>query len=268
MRRPVRARRHLAALGVTGLLGLALAPAAGAATIDNSSHYYSGNGTTADGSGGPALVFHGTTAYTAGSSGGTSQAFSLDGRSYLSAPDATVANYGSRDLSAFLRFKTTSFTQMDILSKRSGCATGSLLDIRTFVSGGSGFVRAELQDASNPQTSVQVPFAFADGNFHTIFLARNGAQLTLNVDGTSNTITNGLTTLDNGAPLELGSGGCVGTDGTNDFTGAIDQVFLGVTVPPTAALPELAHPAVLAAGALGLAGAFGGLRARRRRSTV
>jgi hypothetical protein len=218
-------------VAVALLLGLAVATTAPALAVENPApRFYSADDVT-DAYGGPGLTWSGGADYGPGRSGGRDDAaFAVGGRHVLRADDASEGNFGTRPFT--LRFSAL-FTgsgrgETQVLSKRAACRDGSHLDVRTR----DGKVYAELQGSGNT-ARVLHPADVVDGDWHVVTIGRNGAALSVTVDG--ETVTRraaGVSDLDNSAPMRFGDGPCVG-DETTRTDALLDDISYGSGVLPT-----------------------------------
>jgi Tol biopolymer transport system component len=154
--------------------------------------------------------------------GEVGQAFSLDGVNDTVTFGNTLGNFGTSDFTIDFWLRTTSTRGEDILSKRAVCGADDYFDIRISTTGKVG---PEVGDSS---TVVGFPSnrSVNDGAFHHIAVVRQGAVVRLYIDGVldSSATGTGVANVSNSANLTVGSGACVGVDGTEFFTGQLDEL--------------------------------------------
>ncbi len=191
----------------------------------------------------------GTAAYATGAVG---DAFSLNGRSYLSvasSPSLNLGSSGSVTISAYVNPTSASLSSERIVDKlTAGTNNGYLLDIlgdhfRLIV--GATALTSKATVSANVFTAVAGVY---DATAHTESLYVNGVLDSTVAD--AGFIDNNFTVL-------------VGSDhnGENRFNGLIDQVLISNTATLPQAVPE---PATWSVMGLGLAAMAGVIRRRKR----
>lgn len=164
--------------------------------------------------------------YTTGKVG---QAFSLDGVNDHVVLGNTAGDVGTGDFTLALWLRTTASGRHEgIIGKRPSCSHGSMFDIRLDP---TGKVYVELDGSSGGLNYNFLPSTAAvnDGAFHHVALVRKGTAASLYVDGLLQVTksTAGITNVVNSANLIAGKSVCTGVDGTQHFTGALDEIVLG-----------------------------------------
>lgn len=161
-------------------------------------------------------------------SGKVGQGFSFDGTNDHVTFGNVIGDVTAADFTLAFWIKTSSTRQETILSKRPVCGHASYLDIRLAP---SGSVYAELDGSSSGSNYnlVQGDAVVNDGTFHHVALVRKGTTASLYVDGLrdGSNSTGGITHIDNTAKLTAGKSVCIGVDGTNYFTGVLDELMIG-----------------------------------------
>lgn len=188
----------------------------------NLTNWWQGNGDANAVVGGVTGTVSGAT-FTSGQVG---QAFTFDGVNDSVTFGSTVGNFGTSDFTIDFWIRTTNTTRTEgVLGKREICGHHSFWDMRV---GSNGTLNVELdQDAGatnyNTQTT-SVPIN--DGVFHLVAVVREGATMRIYVDGvlSATGTTAGVTNLVNTALLTAGTSACTGQDGTNFFTGQLDEL--------------------------------------------
>ncbi|MES2774715.1 MAG: FG-GAP-like repeat-containing protein [Bacteroidota bacterium] len=141
---------------------------------------------------------------------------------YISVNDTTGnIDTGRITLSAWI--KTTAATPASIISKRNACAGGNYFD---FGINASGHLSFALDDNGLVSQLLTGSFLVNDGLWHQVVAVRKDSVLSLYVDGVldSTKIFQGIPSIHNNAPLQIGANACGGTG--NFFNGAMDEVRL------------------------------------------
>jgi hypothetical protein len=159
-------------------------------------------------------------------SGMVGQAYAFDGVDDFVTFGNSVGNFGLSDFTIGWWMKTTSPRFEGLLGKRAACAHESFFDFRP---DGDGVLFELDQDAArtNYVTLATAPAgSVRDGRFHHIAIVRQGTGVMACVDGLlSNTGTSpGVTNISNGAELIAGKSACTGVDGTDFYTGLLDEI--------------------------------------------
>ena len=186
--------------------------------------WWPGDGNANDIQGSNHGVLHGVT-FAPGEVG---PAFSFDGIDDFVDFGNAVGNFGTSDFTIDFWIQTSSTRGVGegVIGKRSRCnmPTFGGWDIRN----GPGPLLVELDQEGdminfNHLSAIRT---VNDGVFHHVALVRQGPTASLYIDGildSSNT-TPGVTNLNTAASLIAGKSTCTGVDGTNFFTGLLDEI--------------------------------------------
>ncbi len=173
-------------------------------------------------------VATGALTYTTGATDCSGHAFKLSGVTNYIDFGTNAGNFGTTNFVIDFWMKTTNTTQLEgVLGKRSTCNLCNSWDIRLEASGTIAF--AICQDTSGTyHTTFVSETPLNDGAWHEVTLIRRGAVIALYVDGTldSQVNTTGIVNIDNTAHLYAGKSACTGVDGTEYFTGDLDEIKL------------------------------------------
>jgi hypothetical protein len=162
--------------------------------------------------------------------GKVGQAFSLDGVDDYITFGNTIGNFGTSDFTMDFWIKTNSNRLEGILGKRPVCMHSNFWDIRigTTTDQSSGIIIFELEQDSSGTTykSLDGRTRANDGNFHHVAIVREGTTVSLYIDGIldASITTSGVMNLVNSADLIAGKSVCTGVDGTQFFSGLLDEV--------------------------------------------
>lgn len=165
-------------------------------------------------------------------SGGTSfgsgyiaQGFMFDGIDDSVAFGTEAGNFGASDFTIAFAIRTTNSTRLEgIFGKRATCTASSFWDVR---SGAGGTLSLELYGTTE-NTGVSTLVPVNDGRFHVVVFTRAGSLVSSYVDGVLSA-TNDVgfvATVSNDAQLVAATSACTGLDGTNFFTGTLDELRL------------------------------------------
>lgn len=141
-----------------------------------------------------------------------------------------VGNFGTNDFSIEYWMRTSSEAGEEaVLEKRLDCVPGVFWDIRTETVGTSpGRLFMEVADStvSSDAQSVVTPTSINDGLYHHVVFERADKSLRLFLDGVMvDQITyDSICNLTNTASTILGQSVCVGRDGTEAYSGEIDEL--------------------------------------------
>ncbi|MBI2361462.1 MAG: LamG domain-containing protein, partial [Deltaproteobacteria bacterium] len=160
------------------------------------------------------------------------QAFSFDGVDDFVTFGSTVGNFGTSDFTIDFWINTISSGPVGpniaiegILGKRPVCADTNFWDIRLLR---QGQIEVELDQDSAGTNYINFggTKSVNDGNFHHVAIVRSGTRVSLYIDGVldSSGTTSGVTNIGNSASLEAGKSTCTGVDGTEFFTGLLDEI--------------------------------------------
>ena len=155
------------------------------------------------------------------------QAFSFDGSDDYVTFGTTVGNFGNSDFTIDFWIKTSSTRQEGILGKRRVCTHGSFFDIRLGV-GAQGKLNIDLDNDSQGSyyNNIVTTKTVNDTNFHHVAVVRQGTAASVYIDGVLDVAgtTPGVTTIVNSSHLIAGKSTCTGIDGTDFFTGLLDEL--------------------------------------------
>lgn len=230
--------------GLLAAAAILLAPAAAPAqlVLSDCVHRWAADGDAVDAIGVDDGTITGDVTYAPGH---FNQAFNFN-TGYLSF-GTTAGNFGTSPFTVSFWFKTTQETGFALLTKRPVCMYSNMLDVRQVTSAG---VLTELSQGTAPQTGLtytDVPYS--DGQWHHFAFRRDGTTLTSLIDGcvqdadTMSVVVN----LQTSAPFRLGRSPCTGFDGTQPFTGQIDEVQLYSRALSIGEIKQLAGLAPLSA---------------------
>lgn len=188
----------------------------------NLTNWWPANGNANDIVGGANGTLNGATFAT----GEVGQAFSFDGVNDSVTFGSTVGNFGTSDFTIDFWIRTTNTTRTEgVLGKREFCSHHSFWDMRL---GSNGTLSVELDqdNAATNYNSLTAPATLNDGVFHLVAVVREGSTMRIYVDGvlSATGTTSGVTNLVNAALLTAGTSACTGQDGTNFFTGQLDEL--------------------------------------------
>ena len=156
--------------------------------------------------------------------GMVSKAFSFDGVDDYVSFGNTAGNFGTSDFTVDFWIKTTSTRKEGVIGKRSVCGIPTFWDIRLFP---PGHLFIEVSDGTIPNLNQMLTTKpVNDGVFHHVAVIRQGATLTVYLDGmfdNSRTVST-VASLVSNADLIAGKSRCTSVDGTDSFTGLLDEV--------------------------------------------
>jgi hypothetical protein len=155
--------------------------------------------------------------------GKVGQAFQFDGVNDAVILNESIGNFGKGAFSLGFWIRTTSTRMEAVLSKRSICNYSSFWDVRII----DGQLAVELdQTDSTAYNLLKADRKVNDGNFHHVLITRQGAILSLYLDGKlERSQVKALTAnVFNSAKLAIGTGVCVNVDQTQPFTGQLDEL--------------------------------------------
>ncbi len=171
---------------------------------------------------------HGTNNGATFTTGKVGQAFNFNGASgnFISFGN-TLGNFGTSDFAVEFWMQTSNNRLEQIISKRAGCTGGepAHFSIRKLP---TGRLVVELYNGVGQVVTFDSNQIITDGLFHYVTLQRVGDSLQLYIDGVldnSGTGAAGMNLTNNGQ-FSIGGLGCAGVDGTETFTGVIDEVSL------------------------------------------
>jgi hypothetical protein len=156
--------------------------------------------------------------------GKVGQAFNFDGVAALVNFGSTPGNFGTSDFTVDFWMKTNSTRVESVVGRRSICRHSSFWEIRMF----NGPLAIEL-DQDSAGTNYNLIFTHGlvnDGNFHHVAVTRQGIMMSAYIDGVldSTATTSGVTDIVNTAELMAGRSACQFVDGTQYFTGQLDEL--------------------------------------------
>jgi len=177
--------------------------------------------------------------------GRVGQAAAFDGVSGQVNFGSSAGNFGVADFTAHFWIKTNSARIEGVIGKRVVCSYANFWDLRMY----AGRLSLEL---SEPGGSNYRAFSASrvvnDNVFHHVALVRQGATVSIYIDGVLDASTSGGTAnVDSGTDLIAGRSACTGVDGTSFFTGLLDELTL-----MSRALSVSEIQAIVTAGAAGM----------------
>jgi hypothetical protein len=173
--------------------------------------------------------------YGPGVSGaGTDQAFSFDGSGAHVQFNQLGGNRGIGDFTLSFFIKTTAGGHEAVWEKRPVCDAANFWGIRMLP---GGFLQGEIYQpglAMYPLATTPVN----DGAWHAVALTRQGRTARLYIDGNLESTMTGaqLINVSNNVDMVAGTSVCVGHDGTQPFTGELDELQIGAALTPAAVL--------------------------------
>jgi hypothetical protein len=211
-------------------VGRAFADAAGRRTATSSAPYglhhwwkADGDATDAVGADDGTLLFGAT--FGPGVNG-VDQAFAFDGSGQEVRFDEQAGNFGPHDFTVAFFVQTTSARKEALWEKRLVCDAHSFWGFRIE----TGLPNWEMMSDrfAHEYNSFSATTPVNDGAWHHIAVVRRGPRASMYIDGvldTSVTIR-GVTDLWNHAPMRAGMSICVNVDGTEPFTGLLDEQMI------------------------------------------
>jgi hypothetical protein len=153
------------------------------------------------------------------------QAFSFDGVDDTISFGNTVGNFGIKDFTIEFWVKTSSTRFEGVLGKRPECGFGSFFDLRIGV---TGFLELSETVTGTNYNPLSTTVALNDGVFHHVAVTRQGNIVSIYIDGVLDVAggTAGVTDIHNDADFVLGRSACGPADGTDFFTGLLDEISL------------------------------------------
>ncbi len=158
--------------------------------------------------------------------GKVGQAFSFNGIDAEVRLGTSAGNFGTDDFSLEFWIQTSSTRAHEsVLGKRPACngdSTG-LWDLRI----SNGRLQMELMAPGvTDYNTILATRQVNDGAFHHIAFVRQGTNGTLYIDGAFEATgsTPGVTYLNTSGNFVIGRSACVGVDGTQYFTGLLDEI--------------------------------------------
>ena len=187
--------------------------------------YWPADGSGSDVVGGNNAALNGAT-FAAGKQG---SAFTFDGINDSVTFGNSVGNFATNYFTISFWIRTTSTRYEEaILQKRPFCNGTSGWDIRTGGGVGTGVLHCALfQNTSGANYNVAAcTRPINDGLWHHFVVVRNGPTQTLYLDGAfeTNKTAAGTTILSNSAVMGSSADPCLGVDGTQPFTGQLDEL--------------------------------------------
>ena len=153
------------------------------------------------------------------------QAFSFDGIDDTVSFGNTVGNFGIKDFTIEFWVKTSSTRFEGVLGKRPECGFGSFFDLRIGV---TGFLELSETVTGVNYNPLSTTVALNDGVFHHVAVTRKGNFVSIYIDGVLDVAggTAGVTNIINAADFVIGRSTCGPSDGTDFFTGLLDEISL------------------------------------------
>jgi alpha-tubulin suppressor-like RCC1 family protein len=158
--------------------------------------------------------------------GKVEQAFSFNGTDAEVRLGTSAGNFGTNDFSIEFWIQTSSARGLEsVLGKRPACdgdSTG-FWDMRIY----NGSLQIALMAPGvTDYNQISATRLVNDGVFHHVAFVRQGTNGTLYIDGTfeASGSTPGVTYLNTSGDLVIGRSACVGVDGTQYFTGQLDEI--------------------------------------------
>ena len=167
--------------------------------------------------------------YVAGKVG---QAFQFNGSSSSIAFGTATGNFGTNDFTIECWMETTSArTYEAFIQKRESCNTSAgMMDF--LLGGGGGGAGVPSFSFYSAGNATNIIFfgnrAVNDGVWHHLAFVRAGTNHSIYIDGQLNAsaASAAVIALNNSAPLTIGSSVCAGLDGTQNYSGAMDELSL------------------------------------------
>ncbi len=186
-------------------------------------NWWQGEGNANDSAGGANGTLQNGASFAPGKVG---QAFSFDGvNDYISFGN-TVGNFGTNDFTIEYWLKTSTTRIEPVIGKWGNCGLSSFFDMR--LSGGKLQLEMASDASGNNVNSRPSNRSVNDGVFHHIAVVRHTTTITMYIDGVLDytNSTPGITIINNSADFLAGSGPCVGVDGTQPYTGLLDELSI------------------------------------------
>ena len=167
----------------------------------------------------------GVVAYTEGEVG---QAFQFGGDGGYIDFGPNVGNFGTNDFTVEFWLSTVSTGNEDLLCKRTICNADNLFEAQ--IQQGKLMMAVDGGASSYGFFGMLDTRTVNDGSFHHAVMVRQGPTLLIYVDGVlsiAGTQSGGqVADVSSGASFRVGTGPCVGVDGTSAYTGALDEISL------------------------------------------
>lgn len=169
---------------------------------------------------------NGTSSGVTFSAGKVGLAFDFNGTAgnFVSA-GTSLMNAGTADFAVDFWMQTSNNRLEQVIGKRSTCSSGEppFFNIRKLP---NGRLVIELDNGSGQRVSFDSIRVITDGVFHHIAVQRVGNSLQLYIDGVLDNSATGVAgiNLSNSGQFAIGGLSCAGVDGTQTFTGKIDEV--------------------------------------------
>jgi hypothetical protein len=215
-------------VALTAVALSAVPTAAGAASLPKPRHFWAAEGNANDATGLDNGTLEGNVGYGPGVFG-TDQAFSFPGGAGLNDVMFNTAggSFATYDFSVVFDIRTTATHQEAVWEKRPNCNTQVFWGSRTTNGGSIDFEMLNLKsqhyyDALNGTTPVN------DGTWHQVAVTRQGGTVSLYVDGTMEDSVTTATPVGvaNQVAMRAGYSACQGVDGTQPFTGSLDELTI------------------------------------------
>ncbi len=186
-------------------------------------HWWPADGTARDRIGtDDGQLLNGVT-YTRGVSG---QAFHFNGQGSEVQFDEVGGNFDRNPFTLAFFIKTTSPLSQAIWEKRPVCDAASFWGFR--MTGNLWGAELDGDEFGTDNTGVPGAPIIADGNWHHVALVRDGTNNTIYVDGAhpGTAISPEPVQLSNTAPMRAGMSACTDVDGTNPYSGDLDELMI------------------------------------------
>ena len=156
--------------------------------------------------------------------GNANSAYSFDGTDDYIALDTVLGNFGTGDFTISFWMKTDSSRIERFLNKRPACGFGDFWEIA--LHDGKIFTRGDEDPTSANLFSFGMTATVNDGQWHHIVSMRAGLNMTMYLDGTMDTMisTNIIFNPNNSDTLLIGDNVCIGVDGTEKYSGSLDEI--------------------------------------------
>ncbi len=153
------------------------------------------------------------------------QGFSLDGVDDYIDFGGGQGDFGTNDFSITFWIRSSASRQEAIVSKRSGCGLSYFWEFLLGYGAPGTVFFCCMEDGRVNENRLVSSRRLNDGEFHLVTATREGARITMYLDGVAEVsqITAGVTRLANGAALRVGRSSCTGIS-DSPFTGALDEL--------------------------------------------
>jgi hypothetical protein len=160
------------------------------------------------------------------------QAFSFNGTNSQITFGNSIGNFGTNDFTIDFWIRTTSTRLESVMEKWPICGLSSMWYVRMNGSpnpGAAGRLVLEMSSDTlgNDRTILVGQRPVNDGVFHHVAVVRKGRTTSFLIDGVldgSSDSSGGVTRIENSANFTVGRSVCVGVDGTEPFTGQMDEI--------------------------------------------